>query len=533
MIWLVLVTVLAFLLWYLCVKPMNHFTKMGVKQHRPWPLFGNQLKMIFRQQSLLEFIEDAYNYFPGSRYGGVYQFTAPVLFIKDLDLVRQISVKDFDHFTDHRNIFGAENDPLMAGNLFSLKGQKWREMRATLSGSFTSSKMKNMFHLMNEAAENFVNHFIDKKEDLVEIELKDAFTRYTNDVIATTAFGIKVDSIADPENEFYLMGKKTTNVSGLGTTFKFFGAMLMPKLFKVLNIKFFSDDTLVFFRSIVNQSIKFREEKNIVRPDMINQLLEVRNGFKQDVKDQEETIIDAGFATVKESAHISKFRQLKNLTNDDITAQALLFFFAGFDAISTAICFGSYELAVNKDVQDKLRNEIRKTHESNNGKLTYESLLKMKYMDMVVSEMLRKWPPAGGTDRVVTQPYTIEPLTPDESPVHLKTGDVIFFPTIGYHRDPAYYPDPLKFDPERFSDENKGSIPPYAYTPFGIGPRNCIGSRFALLEVKAMFYHLILNFEIIPIKTSKIPLKLSAKSFNPLAEGGFWFGLKRVSNNVK
>ncbi|XP_066257283.1 cytochrome P450 9e2-like [Euwallacea similis] len=533
MIWLVLVTVLAFLLWYLCVKPMNHFAKMGVKQHQPWPIFGNQLKVICRQQSFLEFIEEGYNHFPGSRYGGIYQFTTPMLFIRDPDLMRQICIKDFDHFTDHRNFFNAENDPLLAGNLIALKGQKWKEMRATLSGAFTSSKMKNMFHLMNEAAENFVNHFIDKKEDLVEIEFKDAFTRYTNDVIATTAFGIKVDSIADPENEFYLMGKKTTDSSGIIITIKFFGALLMPKLFKILKIKFFSDDILNFFRSIVNQSVKFREEEGIVRPDMINQLLEVRKGFKQHVKLQEETILDTGFATVKESAHLGKFRQLKNLTNDDITAQALLFFFAGFDAISTAICFGAYELAVNKDVQDKLRKEIRETHESNNGNLTYDSLLKMKYMDMVVSEMLRKWPSTGGTDRTVTQPYTIEPLTPDESPVHLKVGDVLFFPIIGYHRDSVYYPDPLKFDPERFSDENKGSIPPYAYMPFGVGPRNCIGSRFALLEIKAMFYHLVLNFEIIPTKTSKIPLKLSTKSFNPLAEGGFWFGLKRVSNDVK
>nr|WIT94152.1 cytochrome P450 monooxygenase CYP9Z216 [Euwallacea interjectus] len=407
MIWLILVTVLAFLLWYVGVRPMNHFTNRGVKQHRPWPFFGNQLKVILRQQSFLDFLEEGYNYFSGSRYGGIYQFTVPLLFIRDPDLIRQITIKDFDHFTDHRTLFDMETDPLIAGNLFSLKGQKWKEMRATLSGSFTSSKMKNMFHLMNEAAENFVNHFIDRKEDVVEVELKDSFTRYTNDVIATTAFGIKVDSVKDPENEFYLMGKKTTNVSGIIPTLKFFGVLTMPKLFKLLKIRFFSKEILHFFKNIIDQSVKFREEGGIVRPDMINQMLEARKGFAQDVKPQEEIIMDTGFATVKESSHLSKFKQLKNFTNDDMTAQALVFFFAGFDAVSTALCFGTYELAVNKDVQDKLREEIGEVHELNNGKLTYESLLKMKYMDMVVSEALRKWPPAGGTDRVVTQPYTI------------------------------------------------------------------------------------------------------------------------------
>lgn len=62
-----------------------------------------------------------------------------------------------------------------------------------------------------------------------------------------------------------------------------------------------------------------------------------------------------------------------------------MFFFAGFDAISTALCFGSYELAINKDVQHKLREEVLENHNYNNGILTYETLLKMRYMDMVVS----------------------------------------------------------------------------------------------------------------------------------------------------
>ncbi|XP_066257289.1 probable cytochrome P450 9f2 [Euwallacea similis] len=529
MIWLILVTILAYLFWYLCVRPMNHFAKMGVKQHRPLPFFGNHLKMIFRQQSFLEFIEDAYNYFPGSRYGGVYQFTAPILFIKDRDLARQLFVKDFDHFTDHRNFFSVEGDPLAAGNLFSLKGQKWKDMRATLSGSFTGSKMKNMFLYMNETAENFVSHFNDKKGDLVEIEFKDAFTRYANDVIATTAFGITMNSMADPENEFYLMGRKTTDVSGFVNILKFFGGFVTPKLFKILKIRLFSDDIMNFFKIIVNQSIKFREEKNIVMHDMINQLLEARNGLKQVVKPQEKTILDKGLL-LKEPPHIGKFM---NLTNDDITAQAMVIFFAGFDTSSNVMCFGAYELAINKHVQDKLRKEIRETHKSNNGKLTYESLLEMKYIDMVVSEILRKWPPTGGTDRVVTQPYTIEPLTPDESPVHLKVGDVLFFPIIGYHRDPAYYSDPLKFDPERFSDENKESIPSYAYVPFGVGPRSCISTRFSIMEVKVILYHLILNFEIVPTKASKIPVKLVPYSIMPSSKGGFWFGLKKLSNKVK
>ncbi|RZC32285.1 p450 domain containing protein, partial [Asbolus verrucosus] len=88
------------------------------------------------------------------------------------------------------------------------------------------------------------------------------------------------------------------------------------------------------------------------------------------------------------------------------------------------MCFMSYELGVNSDIQERLRQEIDETMESCNGKITYEALMSMKYMDMVTSETLRKWPNAPGIDRICTKPYTIEPQTPDEKPLHLKKNDI-------------------------------------------------------------------------------------------------------------
>lgn len=93
-------------------------------------------------------------------------------------------------------------------------------------------------------------------------------------------------------------------------------------------------------------------------------------------------------ATIVSYSDKTKFRKLKHLTDDDIASQALVFFLAGFDTISTALCFGSYELAINPEVQSKLRDEILRTRSANNGQLTYESLLGMKYMDKVFSGKL-------------------------------------------------------------------------------------------------------------------------------------------------
>nr|CAI5847750.1 unnamed protein product [Callosobruchus analis] len=344
--------------------------------------------------------------------------------------------------------------------------------------------------------------------------MKDSFTRYCNDVIATCAFGIECDSLNQPNNSFYAMGRKTTDFSSFLMLIKFIGYSFVPWLFQLLKVPLFDEEVKNFFYHLVDETIKTREEKGIVRPDMIHLLMEARKGK---VKQEEETNIDTGCNAPTE------------ITNQDIASQAMIFFFGGFDSVSNLMCFATHELAENPEIQSRLRDEILETANACNGKLTYEALLKMKYMDMVVSETLRKWPNNVASDRVCTKPYTIEPSKPGEIPIHLKKGDTIWMPIYGLHHDYRYFPHPERFDPERFSDENKDKIVPYSYLPFGAGPRNCIGSRFALLETKAVLFHLLSQFEIVPINKTQIPLKLNKKSFNFVAENGFWLGLMKLN----
>ncbi|CAH0564726.1 unnamed protein product [Brassicogethes aeneus] len=526
MLWIFLTTIAIALLYYFMVKPLKYWKKLGVKQGNPTPVFGDSWGTFWKTQSLADFVQYVYDQVPNVRYSGCYQYIVPMLVLKDPELIKQITVKDFDHFVDHSSFIPEETDSLWGKNLFSLQGQRWRDMRATLSPSFTSSKMKFMFSLMADAARDFVQHFKNKNEKTVTVEMKDTCTRYTNDVIATTAFGVKVDSLENRDNKFYLMGKEATDFSGFFRNLKFLGLMIVPRLFKIFSIGLFSKEVGAFFRDLITDTIRTREEKHIVRNDMINLLMEARKVsiYKQD---DETTLVDTGFATVEES-EVGKAKVQKCLTDEDITAQALIFFFAGFDTVSGIMCFMAYELGISQEIQDRLREEIEDTIRENKGKLTYESLLKMKYMDMVVAETLRKWPVVVAVDRICTKPYTIEPRTPEEKPISLEKNTVVLVPIFAIHRDPKFYPEPEKFDPERFSDENKNKIVPYTYLPFGAGPRNCIGSRFAILEIKVLFYHILSNFKIVPVEKTVIPLKLSKKSFNLMSDGGFWFGLERL-----
>jgi len=99
------------------------------------------------------------------------------------------------------------------------------------------------------------------------------------------------------------------------------------------------------------------------------------------------------------------------------------------------------------------------------------------------SETLRFYPPAGATDRACLIDYPI----PGTDFV-LKKGDAIAIPIISLHHDEEFFPEPEKFDPERFSPENKNKINPYAFLPFGQGPRNCIG-EVKLLKSTTGFLH--------------------------------------------
>ncbi|CAH1974890.1 unnamed protein product [Acanthoscelides obtectus] len=532
LIFLITLLTIGFGAYFFLKHRYTYWERRGVKQTDAKWIFGDTFRQFFMRETAADQMKRLHDLYPNDRYTGGYQMVVPTFMVRDPDLIKSICVKDFDHFSNHRTFVPEDVDPLFAKNLFALKDQRWREMRAVLSPSFTSSKMRNMFLLMSDCAEKFAKFFMSRTRygEVIEVNMKDTLTRYTNDVIATCAFGIEVDSLNNPDNSFYTMGKRATDFSSLGRRLKFMGYFLVPWLFRIFNISFFEEDIKQFFYKLVDETIRMREEKGIVRPDMINLMMEARKGKASKI-DADEKALDSGFSVVQESNITNgKLSTPIKITNEDIASQVMIFFFGGFDSTASTMCFFAHELIENPDVQSKLREEIMETKAQCNGKLTYEALLKMKYMDMVTSETLRKWPLAVFTDRVCTKPYTIQPAKPGEKPVHLSVGQHLLFPVYGIHHYYKYYPHPERFDPERFSDENKDKINPYSYLPFGLGPRNCIGNRFALLEMKAVFFHLLSHFELVPTEKTQIPLKLSQASINPQAERGFWMGFKKLEN---
>jgi len=298
------------------------------------------------------------------------------------------------------------------------------------------------------------------------------------------------------------MGNEVINGPKLVAFFKFFIFRTFPKLASIFKLKFLSKKLIIFFNSLILDTMAERDSKNIFRPDMINILMQVKRGNK-DIQD-EKPDLNEGFATVSE--YSTKIDSKNEWSDDELVAQCLLFFLAGFETSSTLLSFLGNELALNPEIQEKLCREIDETTQCmKNGKLTYELLQSMKYLDMVISECLRKWPPAMITDRVCNKEIT---FIVDGQTITMKERQQFWIPIYGLHMDPKYFPEPEKFDPERYNEENVSKIVPGSYLPFGIGPRNCIGSRFALLQIKAVIFHLMRNFTFEVCEKTEIPIQM-------------------------
>lgn len=398
--------------------------------------------------------------------------------VRDPEMIKQLTIKDFDHFQDHLPFLDERTDRLFGNSLFIMGGQRWRDMRATLSPAFTGSKMRQMFDLVGDTAHEMVEYFQEKTKENPEglnVEVKDLFSKYTNDVIASAAFGVKVNSFENDKNDVYVMGSKALLFEGVKPMLKFFLAILAPRLMQLLGIQFSDVGAQRFFKSLVLDTIDVRCKQNIFRPDMINIIMQLKRdkmvatGSENVVAGDES---NEGFAVVAETKTAHKIVN-REWSDDELVAQCFIFFFAGFDSSSSAMMYTVYELALNPDVQERLYAECTDLSEKlNGGKLTYDEVQKMRYMDQVLSEAMRKRVSISQTDRVCTKAYDYDDGT---NRFRIEKGVNVWIPTYALHNDPQYFPEPEKFDPERFSDERKGEIVPGSYLPFGIGPRSCIG----------------------------------------------------------
>lgn len=297
---------------YSCIlKTWNYFSDKNVKCFRGLPVLGSHYRVYLGKLCMIESLQSIYNKFPQNRIVGIYELGGrPSYLIRDPDLIRDITIKNSEHFINRSFQLDKCLDPMLTRSLFSMSNQPWREMRATLSPLFTGSKMRFMMSLIVECVNDF-NAFIkeeissSKSNTSREYNMAELLSRLGSDIISSTAFGLKINTFEDQNNRF---GTTMANaVFGLKPVF----LMYFPRIASWLRIKIFAKEHEQFFRDVIRDTVDERQKNNIVRNDMLHLLLLAKEGKLNEQQDRE-IDQDTGFATISEMIAYKTSEKLKS-----------------------------------------------------------------------------------------------------------------------------------------------------------------------------------------------------------------------------
>ncbi|GAB1290352.1 Cytochrome P450 3A13 [Apodemus speciosus] len=496
--WALLSTILVLLYLY-GTSTHGHFKNLGIPGPTPLPFIGTML--LYRRGLWKCDLESR------KKYGDMwrlYEGMTPVLVITDPDMIKKVLVKECYSVFTNRPTLGPGG--IMKKGLLRSENEEWKRIRSLLSPTFTSGKLKEMFPIIQHYGDVMVKNMSLEVEKGKPIAVRDIFAAYSLNVVISTSFGVKVDSLNNAQDPFMSNVKKLHKLNFFNPLifstddFKYYIEKiwtLFPFLYRIydkLNISIFPNDAITFFKKFVEKTKKCRLENTQENPvDFLQLMMNCQNSKNED------------------DSYTGHFvRWYKALSDLEIVAQSITFVFAGYETTSNALSFIMYTLATHPDVQKKLQHEIdailpnkvifkkidiasEDSTEGNEIKpwapATYNVLVELEYLDMVISETLRLYPVGARLSRLSKKDAEINGVF---IPQNTKVEVALFV----LHRDPKYWPEPEKFCPERFSKENKDRINPYVYMPFGNGPRNCLGMRFALINMKLAVVKILQNFSV-------------------------------------
>ncbi|XP_077490066.1 cytochrome P450 3A21-like [Amblyomma americanum] len=524
---------IAFTTWFVIQRKrrLSFFKDIGIPGPPPSFISGN-LSELIRKGSARAIQEWLDNY---GDYVGFYNGAFPVLIAKDPELIKKIQIKDFGNFHSRGVTSGfARVHPVNKQNLVNTPGDHWKEMRSLLTPAFSTSNMKKMAGLMDDCTNEFLGVLKNFHSQNKVFEARELFQRLTADVIVRSAFGMKSDlqqktgknSTAESLLQDSLESFKqfrTAWRSYLTTSFPEFTPLW--KLILTFGSRYDKTPTDNIIDDIT-PVIEFRRgNREAARTDILQLMLnaEVEEGAPVNVHS---LAINDDAESTSEESEPSKVRMGKKkrfLSNAEIVANGLVFFIAGFETTGTAMSFMAYLLAKHQDIQDRLREEVLAVLERD-GAFTYDNVFGIKYLDQVISESLRYYSPVVGfTTRACASDYEHNGIT-------IPAGLSILIPSYHMSHDPTFWEKPDQFDPERFGTENKGQIDPMVYQPFGQGPRNCIGMRFAQLEMKLTMAKALAKYRFVldARHVKEKDLQIGSSFIFAYPENGIWLRVEDI-----
>ncbi|MEL6719563.1 MAG: cytochrome P450, partial [Bacteroidota bacterium] len=339
---------------------------------------------------------------------------------------------------------------LALGNgLVTSEGHFWRRQRKMAQPAFYKTRLEELFVEMSKVTDKYIADLKKQVEQKQVIEIDKEMMQVTADIVLRTLFS------SDNPNE-------------TDATYKMMAEMqeyVIHRVHKPFLIP------LQYINGNHQKFVKYRSSFN----DRIFQLINERRQMQDRPNDLLSMLLDARDAETGEG-----------MTDEQLRDEAITIFSAGHETSANALAWTLHLLAQHPEFVEKLRAE--EAHVLDGKTPTFDDLRQLQYHQQVIEEGMRLYPPAHALGR--------EAIEEDEiDGVKIPKNGVVFISIFALHRSPKYWKDPLQFNPDRFSPEEKKKRPKLTYLPFGAGARMCIGNHFAMMEMQLLLARLIRHFD--------------------------------------
>ncbi|XP_016940339.3 probable cytochrome P450 6u1 [Drosophila suzukii] len=445
---------------YALVKiSLGYWKRRGILHEKPKFLWGNIKGVVGGKRHAQDALLDIYATYKGrAPFVGFYACLKPFILVLDLKLVHQIIFTDAGHFTSRGLYSNSGGEPLSA-NLLQLDGNKWRTLHAKSAEVFTTTNMQKLLPRLAQISTRIQSDL--GKMDQQTCNISELVGAYNVDVMASMAFGLG----GQDHQEFAKWSSR------YWANFKLWQAYLaleFPLIAQLLRYKSYAEPAMAYFQKVA-----------------LSQLQEQRRKDRQPLQT---------FLQLYSNAD-------QPLGDAEIAAQAFGFLLAGLGPLNATLGFCLYELARHPELQDRARREIKKTLDRHGGQVTPEFLRDLRFTKQVLNETLRLHTPHPFLLRRATKEFELP-----GSVFVIARGNNVLIPTAAIHRDPEIYPEPERFDPDRFEEEAKLSRPQASFLPFGDGLRGCIAARFAEQQLLVGLVALLKEHRYAPCAETTVPM---------------------------
>ncbi|KAI1298149.1 Thromboxane-A synthase [Halotydeus destructor] len=428
------------------------------------------------------------------KYGGLvgfYMGGIPNVVITDVELLRRVQIKDFEHFTYRFPVIKGNSQPTALGqnSILWLGASDWKRLRAVIPQMFTPARLRLFVPVMKENVD-FICRLFDKESNGYrdEFDIVSSYHKMTFHSMVESQLSIKVDLEKHTDIKDAAEAAATPTFSGPLTTllaiFPEFTWFLYPlRQLKEEILEYFLKTPESLLYDLGRRTLDQRRATGVTRNDFLQQMMDWKEGAHSgpiaDLKDKKE----AGSGSGKDKGETGS-----GYSDDDIIMNIFVFLLGGYETTGTTFVYATHNLINFPDIQQRLREEAQQLLDKD-GVLDYNTVTDLPLLDAFVKETLRLYPPvAPFVNRVGDIDYTYKGMT-------IPAGTGIHVGTQYLQLDPRYWPEPSKFDPQRFLGGQE--LEPIAYQPFGAGPRICIGPRFATFQLKLVLAELLVRYKFI------------------------------------